>query len=82
MAGAGLLVLSTDISDVRAVLGDGAYYLEHDDPASLIKRLGEIALSRNEATATAARGTAAVSRICAPDRAGRLLADFLFPEAA
>jgi glycosyltransferase involved in cell wall biosynthesis len=79
MASVGLLVLSTDISDVRALLGDGAYYLERDDASLLIKRLGEIALSRNEAAATAARGTAAVSRICAPAHVGRLLAEFLFP---
>lgn len=82
MAGAGLLVLSTDISDVRAVLGDGAQYLERDDVELLIERLQNIVMRPTEAGATAARGTAAALRICAPERAGRLLASFLFPEKA
>lgn len=80
MAAAGMLVVSTDISDVRAVLGDGARYLERDDAGLLVQRIGEIVTGRKAASESAALGTNAVADICSPERAGKLLADFLFPE--
>ncbi|MEM7633297.1 MAG: glycosyl transferase group 1, partial [Pseudomonadota bacterium] len=80
MAAAGMLVLSTDISDVRKVLGDGARYLERDDAALLVERLAEIVTRRTAASESAASGTSSIADICAPQRAGKLLADFLFPE--
>ncbi len=80
MAAAGMLVLSTDISDVRAVLGDGARYLEQDDAALLIERLRDIVTRRDAASESADLGMRAVAKVCAPQRAGKQLAEFLFPE--
>lgn len=79
-AASGLLVLSTDISDVRRLLGDGARYLERNDPDLLIERLGEIASDREAAARCALQGRMAVETYCAPLRAGRELRDFLFRE--
>lgn len=82
MASAGLLVLSTDISDVRTVLGDGAIYLEHDNSDLLIERLRAIAGNPQQSAVIAQRGTQAAAARCAPDQAGVALRRFLFPEFA
>lgn len=82
MAAAGMLVLTTDISDVRAVLGEGARYLERDDAELLVERLRDIVTMRKAASESAALGAREVARVCAPQRAGKQLADFLFPEQA
>lgn len=80
MASAGLLVLTTDISDVREVLGKGALYLERDDVELLAVRLREIADDPPRAAALAQIGASAVAARCAPDRVGMALRHFLFPE--
>lgn len=80
-AGSGLLVLSTDISDVRRLLGDGARYLEHNDPELLIERLAEIVHNREAAAECALRGRRAAENHCAPQSAGEGLRDFLFGDA-
>lgn len=77
-AGSGLLVLSTDISDVRRLLGDGARYLERNDPELLIERLVEIAADRVAAADCARLGRVAAENNCAPQRAGEGLRRFLF----
>lgn len=77
-AGAGLLVLSTDISDVRCLLGDGARYLERNDPELLIERLEAIVKDREAAARCARRGRLAAEQHCAPSRAGEGLRQFLF----
>lgn len=82
LAGAGLLVLSTDISDVRAVLGDGAVYLEQDDPDRLIECLQTIVANRDAARQLASCGQARVAALCAPDPAGDRLARHLFPASS
>lgn len=80
MAAAGQLVVTTDISDVRTVLGsDGARFVTHDTPDTLIAELRWVVLNRAAASATAARGQAAVAALCAPAAAGERLAAFLFP---
>lgn len=79
MAGNGLLVLSTDISDVRALLGGGARFIESDDPMQLVERLREIATMRDEAEATAVEGQLRIREVCARVPAGENLARFLFP---
>ena len=81
-AGTGLLVLSTDISDVRRLLGDGACYLERNDPELLIERLAAIANDREAAARCARRGRQAAEHQCAPSRAGADLRQFLFGERA
>lgn len=80
-AGAGLLVLSTDISDVRRLLGSGARYLERNDPELLIERLAEIASDRGAAEYCANQGRAAAERYCGPQQAGNELREFLFGRA-
>jgi len=77
-ASAGLLVLSTDISDVRRLLGPGARYLERNDPELLIERLAEIACDRVAAALCASNGRASVERYCAPQQAGQELRAFFF----
>lgn len=77
-AGSGLLVLSTDISDVRRLLGDGACYLERNDPELLIERLAAIATDREAAARCARRGRQVAEHHCAPSRAGEDLRQFLF----
>ncbi len=79
-ASSGLLVLSTDISDVRRLLGDGARYLEYDNSELLIERLGEIATDKNAAALTAEQGRQAAVLHCAPDHAGNELRHFIFGE--
>ena len=77
-ASAGMLVLSTDISDVRRLLGAGARYLERNDPELLIERLAEIACDRAAAALCASQGHASVGRYCAPQQAGEELRTFFF----
>lgn len=76
-ADAGLLVLTTDISDVRQVLGDGAVYLTRNDPAHLAKLLGEITENPERSQLCAQRGTQAVIEQCSPEQAGRNMAAFI-----
>jgi hypothetical protein len=78
MASAGMLVLTTDISDVRTVLGAGALYLEHDDPAALCELLRQASEDRAAARARADEGARAVCARCEPVAAGRAVADFIF----
>lgn len=82
LASAGLLVLTTDISDVRVVLGDNALYLVRGDASELIERLRWIVGNRDKARALAESGRLHVERRCSPAAAGRSLADFLFQDSA
>ncbi len=77
-AEAGLLVLSTDISDVRAVLGSGAAYLTHNDPRELMALLRGIVENPEESQACALRGQRAVVERCAPQLAGQAVFGFIF----
>ncbi len=77
-AEAGLLVLSTDISDVREVLGSGALYLTHNDPKKLAGLLKRIIEAPEEMLACALQGQQAVVARCAPQLAGQAVFDFLF----
>ncbi|NBF03351.1 glycosyltransferase [Pseudomonas sp. Fl5BN2] len=77
-AEAGLLVLSTDISDVKAVLGSGAVYLTQNDPKELMILLRDIVESPEKSQACARQGQQAVLQRCAPQLAGPTVLDFLF----
>lgn len=81
MAGAGMLVLTTNVSDVQNVLGDGALYLDGDDSRQLVQKLRWIVENRDAARSTALRGKNAVHRWCDVRHAGSSLADFLFIQA-
>ena len=80
-ASLGILVMSTDISDVRQVLADGAIYLELDDPTLLIEKLRWVVEHRDAARALSVSGMKAVSAACAPEKVGHRLRDFLFKSA-
>lgn len=77
-AGQGILVVTTDISDVRKVLADSAIYLEADDSELLLDKLRWIVENRDAANALSLNGVQAVSAVCAPDRVGQMLSEFLF----
>ncbi|MGR9013562.1 MAG: glycosyltransferase [Gammaproteobacteria bacterium] len=81
-ASQGILVISTDISDVRKVLADGAIYLETDDPTLLIDKLRWIVENPDAAKALSLNGEQAVSAACAPENVGRMLSNFLFKSSA
>jgi glycosyltransferase involved in cell wall biosynthesis len=75
---AGLLVLTTDISDVRSIFGDSAIYLKFDNPMELIDLLRIIVSNREEARAYSQNGFKAVKNIFMPHITGKMLADFIF----
>jgi len=77
-AGAGLLVLTTDISDVRQLLGADAIYLSSNEPQDLILLLKSVADDRAAASACAEAGSRAVLDRCSPQLAGRDVANFIF----
>ncbi|MDO9268588.1 MAG: glycosyltransferase [Methylobacter sp.] len=77
-ASQGILVVTTDISDVREVLAAGAIYLEADDSELLIEKLRWIVENRDAANALSLSGVQAVSAVCAPERVGQMLSEFLF----
>jgi hypothetical protein len=81
LAGAGLLLLTTDISDVRVIFGSTALYLEDETAAGLIDRLRWISEHREEAQAMAARAARNVHERFAPDVVARSLSTFLFGHA-
>lgn len=77
-SGAGLLVLTTDISDVRQLLGADAIYLTSNEPQDLILLLKRVADDRAAARACADAGSRAVLDRCSPQLAGRDVANFIF----
>lgn len=78
MAGAGLLVVTTNISDVKRVLGDGALYLSDDDPEALIAILKWIVENPQVAMERGRQATLQVQRLCEVEQAGAALSTFLF----
>lgn len=77
-AGAGLLVLTTDISDVRQMLGADAIYLTSNEPQELILLLKRVADDRVAASACAEAGSCTVLHRCSPQLAGSDIANFIF----
>lgn len=76
----GLALIATDISDVRALFGDSALYLEGNDAEELVERL-RFALEQPTAVAEmAARGQRLVRDRLSYAAAGAELAAFLFAE--
>ncbi len=80
----GILVITTDISDVRKVLADGAIYLMKDNPRLLIDKLRWIVENPEQANDLALKGDRHVSAACAPEIVGQMLQKFIFatPELA
>jgi glycosyltransferase involved in cell wall biosynthesis len=77
-AAVGMLVVTTDISDVRKVIGEGAYYLEQDEPGKLAEILGHVVQQREHAEKCAASSMQNVMRTCAPKSSGQIVAEFIF----
>jgi glycosyltransferase involved in cell wall biosynthesis len=78
MAGAGLLIITTDISDVRDVLGDfGALYLSDDEPESLVRSICWIFDNPAEATAISKKSSEVVMNNLSLKAGGISLKNFL-----
>lgn len=82
LAAAGLLVLSTRVSDVPALFReDGAVYLDGESPQDLAERLLWLVAHRGAVARTAVRGQAYIAEACSPGKVGQLLKAFFFPAA-
>lgn len=81
-AAAGALVLSTDISDVRRVLGAGAVYLTSNDPRDLLLLFKRVVEDPDTAMACAETGRHTVLARCSPQLAGSAVAHFIFERSA
>lgn len=80
LASAGLLVLSTRVSDVPALFSeDGAIYLNSEDPQELAEQLLWLVDNRDVVTRTAARGQTYIAETCSSEKVGQLLKAFFFP---
>lgn len=78
----GILVITTDISDVRNVLAEGAIYLTEDNPRQLIEKLHWIEENREDANILALLGEQSVSELCSPEVVGKALDRFIFGATA
>ncbi len=77
----GILVLTTDISDARTVLGEGAIYLDNDDARMLVDKLRWIVENPTQAAAVSSLGALTVSATCGPQVVGEMLSSLLFRTA-
>lgn len=73
-----ILVLTTDVSDVRKVFGDGAVYIDMNDTTHLIEKFQWIVENPDVAREMSRRGMRAAAATCAPVSVGRMLDQFLF----
>lgn len=78
LASAGLLVLTTNISDVKYVLGAGALYLNDDRLDSLLASLKWVAENPQLAESLAQVGVSTVEAQCAFNTAGIKLSNYIF----
>lgn len=74
----GLLVLTTNISDVEHVFGQGALYLKDDGPTSIVECIRWIFENSDQAELLALRGQAAIKLRCELKKAGHNLAELIF----
>lgn len=78
-ANSGLLVISTDISDVRHVLGNnGAIFLSTDSEDEIIKAFDKVIHDMVWSRKTAEEGKNNVLNLLAPEYASNKLIDFIF----
>lgn len=76
----GILVISTDISDVRKTLGEnGAYYLSSNDPQSLVRHIESIVIESDNALKCANRGMVSIQKVANPKYIYPAMIGFLFP---
>ncbi len=74
-----ILVVTTDISDVRKVLADGAIYLMKDNPRILIDKLRWIVENPEQANNLILKGNKYVLAAHSPEIVGQMLQKFIFP---
>ena len=74
----GMLLIATDISDVRKVFGETALYLDRDDPDALAALIAEAARDRQGSRDMAAAGQRRIAEHLAPQIEGARLRSFLF----
>lgn len=75
----GLLIVSTDISDVRRLMEDGAYYLTENSPNQLIEILAEVQNTRELANLRAKKGWQRIMKHCSQESSGEAISKFIFP---
>lgn len=80
LANAGLLVVSTDISDVRKIFGDGALFLVPETAQVLAELLLWAMENPRRVAITSELGRFNVGKYCDPVTAGYAVAQFLFGE--
>lgn len=79
LASAGLLVLSTRVSDVPALFReDGAVYLEGESPRELAERLLWLVRNRGALAQRAERGRFYIAETCSSEKVGQFLKRFFF----
>ncbi|MFN7398650.1 MAG: glycosyltransferase [Sandaracinobacter sp.] len=76
--GAGKLLVTTDISDVRLLIGDGALYVEPDTADRLFDLLKSLVENSEGAAAMRSRGQERLTQACDPGEAVDSLKRFLF----
>jgi len=76
----GLLILSTDISDVRVLFGNGARYLLVSDPSLLRDELLAVVDDIASARSSAIAGQQRIQEKCCPESTGPWLKKFFYGE--
>jgi hypothetical protein len=75
---AGLLTITTDISDVRKLLAGNALYLKSNDPKDLLKLIKKVTLSKKLLSAKAESCSNRIAKLCNLKKEGIRLRDFIF----
>ena len=78
---AGLLIVSTDISDVKTLVGEGSVILQENSADSLIEQFKVIANNQNEYRKLALRGQKILFKACSEGNVSANLLKFLFSES-
>lgn len=76
---AGLLVLSTDVSDVRRVIGDDAIYLDQPSPDHLAAAMLKLVENRHEIHVRALNSQRHLASLCSPLIVADRLTRFIWP---
>lgn len=74
----GLFVVSTDISDVRHLMGEGAFYLTQNSPDQLIEILHNVHQNKDQLFEKTKMGWQAIEKHCSEEAVGNKISKFLF----
>lgn len=77
MANYGLLIITTDISDVKKVLGEGALYI-NSNVLEFINLLQWVVENKHQVQEIAKRGNVKINELCSPESTSEKLMEFLF----